>query len=59
MTPPFHRLLSVHARLDGEIRQETKRRVPDGTRLLRLKKLRLAIKDRMHRLLRFGGHRES
>jgi len=59
MTPPFHRLLSVHARLDGEIRQETKRRVPDGIRILRLKKLRLAVKDRMHRLLRFGGQRES
>jgi len=59
MTPTFHRLLSAHACLDGAIRQDIKRRVPDGIRLLRLKKLRLAIKDRMHRLLRFGGQRGS
>ena len=58
MTPFFHRLLFLHSRLGGEIHQEHKRRVPDGIRLLRLKKLRLAIKDRMPHLRRFGGHRE-
>jgi hypothetical protein len=37
--------------LDAEISREQKRRIPDSWRLLRLKKLRLAIKDRMHRLI--------
>lgn len=40
----------VHRRLDDEIRQELKRRMPDTIRLLRLKKLRLAIKDRLYRI---------
>jgi hypothetical protein len=37
----------VHRRLDEEIRSEWKQRFPDTLRLARLKKLRLAIKDRM------------
>lgn len=44
-----YRLTSAHSRLDTEISREQRRRVPDFWRLLRLKKLRLAIKDRMHR----------
>ena len=46
-----YRLLLVHSKLDAEVRREHKRRFPDALRLLRLKKLRLAIKDRMHRLM--------
>lgn len=46
-----YRLLVVHSKLDAEVRREHKRRFPDTVRLLRLKKLRLAIKDRMHRLV--------
>jgi hypothetical protein len=34
--------------LDDEIRRELKRRCPDTIRLLRLKKLKLAVKDRLH-----------
>ncbi|PKP93598.1 DUF465 domain-containing protein [Mesorhizobium comanense] len=45
-----YRLLLVHSKLDAEVRREHKRRFPDALRLLRLKKLRLAIKDRMYRL---------
>lgn len=45
----IYRLTIVHRRLDTEIRRELKRRVPDSMRLLRLKKLRLAIKDRLFR----------
>ncbi|MGQ3081317.1 MULTISPECIES: DUF465 domain-containing protein [Alphaproteobacteria] len=41
----------AHSKLDAEISREQKRRIPDSWRLLRLKKLRLAIKDRMHRLI--------
>jgi len=43
-----YKLTRLHAQLDSEIRRELKRRFPDGLRLLRLKKLRLAAKDRLH-----------
>lgn len=43
-----YNLTSLHQRLDDEIRGELKRRLPDGFRLLRLKKLRLQVKDRLH-----------
>ena len=49
MNPILYRLTLVHRRLDEEIRRELKRRVPDTLRLLRLKKLKLAVKDRLHR----------
>jgi uncharacterized protein YdcH (DUF465 family) len=44
----IYRLSVVHRRLDDEIRRELQRRWPDSMRLLRLKKLRLAVKDRLH-----------
>jgi hypothetical protein len=43
----MYRLSVIHRRIDEEIRCELKRRVPDSIRLLRLKKLRLAVKDRL------------
>lgn len=45
----MYRLTVIHRRLEDEIRRELKRRVPDSIRLLRLKKLRLAVKDRLYR----------
>jgi len=42
-----YRLSVMHRRLDDEIRREIRRRVPDTIRLLRLKKLRLLVKDRL------------
>ena len=45
-----YRLLLVHSRLDAEVRREHKRQFPNSLRLFRLKKLKLSIKDRMHRL---------
>ncbi|MFC7498473.1 DUF465 domain-containing protein [Enterovirga sp. GCM10030262] len=48
MNPFIYRLTVVHHKLDGEIRRELKKRVPDSFRLLRLKKLKLAVKDRLH-----------
>lgn len=51
MHPLIYRLTLVHRRLDDEIRRELTRRAPDSIRLLRLKKLKLAVKDRLHRLL--------
>lgn len=47
MTAMTYRLSVIHHRLDTEIRRELKRRVPDSIRLLRLKKLRLMVKDRL------------
>ena len=49
MNAVIYRLTLVHRKLDGEIRRELKRRFPDTLRLLRLKKLKLAIKDRLFR----------
>ncbi len=51
----FHRLTRVHRLLDDEIRTELKRRFPHHIKLLRLKKLRLAVKDRLHS--RFSGRK--
>ncbi len=51
MNATLYRLTVTHRRLDEEIRRELKRRFPDTIRLLRLKKLKLAIKDRLHRHL--------
>lgn len=47
MSGMLYRLSVVHRKLDDEIRRETRRRVPDAFRLLRLKKLKLAVKDRL------------
>lgn len=41
------RLAVLHARLDDEVRAEQSRLAPDGPRLTRLKKLRLAVRDRL------------
>ncbi len=53
MSALMYKLTVVHRRLDDEIRRELKLRFPDGFRLVRLKKLRLAVKDRLHTLVRF------
>lgn len=45
----FDRMKLVHARLDSEIRRELNARFPDSGRITRLKKLKLAIKDQLHR----------
>ncbi len=48
MNPVIYRLTVIHRRIDEEIRHELKRRWPNSMRLLRLKTLRLAVKDRLH-----------
>jgi hypothetical protein len=48
MNPILYRLQLVHSRLEAEIRRELKARWPDRDRVTRLKKLKLAIKDRLH-----------
>ena len=49
MSAAFFRLSTIHRKLDDEIRRELKRRFPDSIRLLRLKKTKLAVKDRLAR----------
>ncbi|MBC3941987.1 DUF465 domain-containing protein [Sphingomonas albertensis] len=43
-----YKLTQLHKQLDDQIRVEMKRRMPDALRLLRLKRLRLSVKDRLH-----------
>jgi hypothetical protein len=50
-----YRLSLMHYRLETEIGREQARALPDRWRLIRLKKLKLAIKDRLHRLAQHGG----
>ena len=54
MSSQTYRLTLAHQRLDEAIRSEGSRRWPDSIRLLRLKKLKLAVKDRLAALARKG-----
>ena len=49
MSNIVERLIAAHRVLNREIRREVARRFPDPLRLNRLKKERLAIKDRLFR----------
>ncbi|HEY5723714.1 MAG TPA: DUF465 domain-containing protein [Allosphingosinicella sp.] len=52
MSSSTYRLTRTHRRLDDAISMEMSRRLPDSLKLLRLKKLRLAVKDRLATLMR-------
>jgi hypothetical protein len=47
MSDSTFRLTSIHRSLDEAIRAEMRRRLPDSLKLLRLKRLKLAVKDRL------------
>lgn len=47
MSKLIFRLMSRHQQIDTALRREQARRLPDFMRLQRLKKLKLAIKDRL------------
>ena len=51
MSSSTYRLTHIHRRLDEAISSEMGRRLPDSLKLLRLKKLRLAVKDRLTTLM--------
>ena len=51
MTPHVETLKRTHRKLDEEIRIELKGAAPDKVRVDRLKKRKLAVKDRLHRLV--------
>jgi len=50
MNQLIERLIAAHAMLNREIRRERARTAPNDLRLTRLKKERLAVKDRLFRL---------
>jgi hypothetical protein len=50
MTTRMFLLMEQHARLDDELRHEQLRRLPDPYLMLRLKKMKLVVKDRLQRL---------
>lgn len=52
MSSSTYRLTQTHRRLDDAISTEMSRRLPDALKLLRLKKLRLLVKDRLATLMR-------
>jgi uncharacterized protein YdcH (DUF465 family) len=45
----LYRLLEAHQRIDGQLRLEQQRRWKDWFRIARLKKLKLRVKDLIHR----------
>lgn len=48
----FYRLTMLHRQLDDALRHEKRRRGADPFRLLRLKTLKLAVRNRLARLSR-------
>ncbi|MCC6826935.1 MAG: YdcH family protein [Novosphingobium sp.] len=52
MSDRVFRLLETHQRLDDQLRLAQSRRVPDPFEVGRLKRLKLAIKDRLARFAR-------
>ncbi len=49
MKQSIFRLLTKHQKLDQALRAEQARRWPDILRIAEMKKLKLALKDRLHR----------
>ena len=52
MTNLLYRLSKMHRKLDDDIRRELAQRAPNSLKLLRLKKMKLMAKDRLHRQFR-------
>jgi uncharacterized protein len=52
LNPYLFRLTQMHRQLDDAIRRESARPAGDRLRVLRLKKLKLAVKDRLAQLMR-------
>jgi hypothetical protein len=52
MHPRLYRLLEKHQRIDEQLRLEQHRAGPNWAAVLRLKRLKLRIKDMIHRLTR-------
>ena len=51
MNPRLFRMIETHARVDDALRREQQRAAADWQRVSELKRLKLRIKDLMHRLM--------
>ena len=51
VSSPIYKLTRIHRSLDEAIAGELTRRLPDSFKLLRLKRLRLGVKDRLTALM--------
>ena len=49
MHPRLYRLIETHQRIDRDLRLEQRRAFPDPFQLMRLKKLKLRVKDLIQR----------
>lgn len=47
MSMTVFRMMQIHQKLDDQIAREKRSRMPDVFRLQKLKKLKLAVKDRL------------
>ncbi len=56
MHPRLYRLTEAHQRIDRRLRLELRRPLPDPFRLMQLKKLKLRVKDAIHRFSRKHAH---
>ncbi|QPD00207.1 MULTISPECIES: DUF465 domain-containing protein [Qipengyuania] len=54
MTARVFRLTQIHQRIDERLRLELRKRRPDWAELSRLKKMKLRVKDALHRIARRG-----
>ena len=52
MHPRLYRLIEAHQRIDSKLRRELQRPRPDSFRLMQLKRLKLRVKDLIHRFTR-------
>ena len=60
MNSRLYRLLEAHQRIDGQLHLERQRRWKDWSRITQLKKLKLRVKDLIHRYtLRDGPGEQS
>lgn len=54
MTARTFRLTQIHQRIDERLRMEMRKRAPDTLELTRLKRMKLRVKDALHRILHRG-----
>ena len=55
MHPRLYRLTEIHQRIDRSLRSELRHRWRDPVRVTKLKKLKLRVKDLMHRFTLMPG----
>lgn len=55
MTARIFRLTEMHQQIDDQLRRELKRPLPDNLALTRLKRMKLRVKDLLHRATTMSG----